>query len=132
MMKALGTLKSIYPSFEHIELDKKRAEYFSDLLEDLKCHTKGTEYMIKFFKDPLLIPTILAKLRRCTLKSCRSPTSSNHHLRKKLSCARGTSCIRREINLHHNVSMCPHYSFFFFCMHWIGQYQYFITLECNR
>jgi len=53
-MEDLGTLKRIFPSLKHIKLDKKRAELFPGLLKVLECHTKSTDYMIQFFKEPLV------------------------------------------------------------------------------
>ena len=54
MIKVLGLLKSISPCLQHIELDKKRAKSCPDLLKMLECHTESTNYMIRFFKEPLI------------------------------------------------------------------------------
>ncbi len=62
MIKVLCPLKSIIPSLQHIKLDKKRAESFPELVKVLECHTHRTDYMIKFFKEPLI--------ESCACKGC--------------------------------------------------------------
>ncbi len=54
MIAALAPLKSISPSLEHIKLDKKKAESFPDMLKVMECHMRSTDYMIQFFKEPLV------------------------------------------------------------------------------
>jgi hypothetical protein len=54
MLKVLGSLRSICPALQHIKLDKKRAEEFPDLLQVLKSHSQSCDYMIQFFKEPLI------------------------------------------------------------------------------
>ena len=62
MIELLGTLKSICPSLQNIKLDKKRAESFPDLLQIFECHTRSTDYMIQFLKEPLV--------HNCSCKGC--------------------------------------------------------------
>ncbi len=54
MTKVIGHLKSIRPSLTHIKLDKKSAEAFPDLLQVSECHSQRCDYMIQFFKKPLV------------------------------------------------------------------------------
>ena len=62
--QVLGTLRSICPSLENIKLDKKRAESFLDLLQVFECHTRSTDYMIQFFKEPVV--------NNCSCKGCNN------------------------------------------------------------
>ena len=62
MIELLGTLKSICPSLQNIKLDKKRAESFPDLLQVIECHSRSTDYMIRFFKEPVV--------KNCSCKGC--------------------------------------------------------------
>ena len=55
-------MRRICPSLEHIKLDKKGAEAFPELLEVLKCHSQSTDYMIQFFKEPVV--------KNCSCKGC--------------------------------------------------------------
>ncbi len=61
MNKVLDRLK-INPLLQHVKLDKKKAESFPDLLLVLKNHTKSTDFMIQFFKQPLV--------ESCKCKAC--------------------------------------------------------------
>ena len=54
MHNVLKPLRVISPSFQHIKLDKKKAEAFPELLEVLKCHTRSMEFMIQFKKNPTI------------------------------------------------------------------------------
>ena len=62
MGKVLDKLKAIDPNLKHIKLDKKHGEAFPDLLHVLKCHAQATDYMIQFFKEPLV--------SNCTCEGC--------------------------------------------------------------
>ena len=62
MNKVLDPLKKIEPLLQHIKLDKKKAESFPDLLLVLKNHTQSTDFMIQFFKKPLV--------ENCNCKAC--------------------------------------------------------------
>ena len=64
MMKVLGPLKSINPTLQHIKLVKKRAKPFPELLKVLECHTQSTDYVIQFFKEPLI--------ENCPCKGCNN------------------------------------------------------------
>ncbi len=62
MINVLRPLKSISPSLQHIKLDKKRAESCPELVKVLECHSQSTDYMIQFFKEPLI--------ESCVCKGC--------------------------------------------------------------
>ncbi len=64
MGKVLDKLKAIDPNLKHIKLDKKHAESSPDLLHVLKCHAQATDYMILFFKEPLV--------SNCTCEGCNN------------------------------------------------------------
>ena len=61
-MNVLSALKRVSPNRKHIKLDKKRAQGFPDLLNVLECHTRSIDYMIPFFKEPLI--------ENCSCKGC--------------------------------------------------------------
>ncbi len=58
----LGPLKRISPGLQHIKLDKKKAEAFPELLKVLECHSRSSDFMIQFFKQPLI--------ENCDCKAC--------------------------------------------------------------
>jgi hypothetical protein len=62
MERVLIPLKKIDPLLQHIRLDKKKAESFPELLLVLKNHTQSTDFMIQFFKKPLI--------EDCNCKAC--------------------------------------------------------------
>ena len=62
LVKVLNNLRRICPSLEHIKLDKRAAEAFPHLREVLKCHSQNTNYMIQFFKEPVI--------KNCSCKGC--------------------------------------------------------------
>ena len=62
MVKVIDKLKAIDPTLKHIKLDKKHAEAFPNLLHVFKCHAQATDYMIQFFKDPVI--------ESCVCKGC--------------------------------------------------------------
>ncbi len=74
-MEVVGTLKRVCPSLEHIKLDKKRAELFPDLLKVLECHSKSTDYMIQFFKEPLVQNCSCNGCNNRVIKPVRMPRS---------------------------------------------------------
>jgi len=62
MIKMLRPLKSISPSLQHIKLDKKSAESFPEVVKVLECHAQSMDYIIEFFKEPLI--------ESCACKGC--------------------------------------------------------------
>ena len=63
MMNVLRALKRVSPNLKHIKMDKKQAQGFPDLLHVLECHTRIIDYIIQFFKEPLI--------ENCSCKGCK-------------------------------------------------------------
>ena len=75
MMQVLGPLKRIIPRLQHIKLDKKKAEAFPELLKVLKCHSRSTDFMIQFFKQPLIENCDCKACSDCRFNDVRIPPS---------------------------------------------------------
>ena len=73
---ALQPLRATNPSLQHIKLDKKKAdEAFSELLKVLKCHTRSTEFMMHFFKEPLIVDCVCKACKEDPFTPVRMPRS---------------------------------------------------------
>jgi len=75
MQDVLKPLKGISPRLQHIKLDKKKAEAFPELLKVLKCYTRSTEFMIQFFKEPLIGDCDCEACNQDLFKPARMPRS---------------------------------------------------------